>query len=594
MRWPTLSTGSWKVLLSCAALCAAALLAAEVSYAPRTLAPDAGGTLGITYHEMSRWGRSRFEIDEIAPASPLLTAGAARGDRWMPDRTYDAYRHLGAHERIGLTLFHDGVARHITVETIPDAKPRAAAQYILAWIFALCALALGLLIGLRQPNGLCYRGLSLGLVAAATFKTIPTYTILPAGTLYQLLDVLWGPFYVLVFASYYIFFFNFPDDRPRNTATKRWLLRYGVPIQVALMVALLAVTTTRVLGFHAPYFSTVLIAFSIPSFMFYAIMWTNWRNSEGNLRERHLWVFLAFCAFGSLPIVNALLRLAGGSLSPYWWFPRAVTFLYLLTFGYAILRHRVISVGFAINRAVVFGAASIGMVIAFALLEWVAHDLLEASGHEKNVYIDAAIALAIILSFHRLRHWGEKWIERLFFHAWHAREAALRKFVQEAPYFTRTDSLLGAFANALTKFTDGAGHALYRRTPSGGYRLTTASLSSAPETIDADDPLVVSLRAHRTVTHCSDAGTSIPGEIALPNIHHGQLDGFVLLDKKPQGEGYRPDELEVLGFAAHQVGLDFRALRMENLEHENEQLERENQMLHVRIDAMAAEQLTHR
>jgi len=65
----------------------------------------------------------------------------------------------------------------------------------------------------------------------------------------------------------------------------------------------------------------------------------------------------------------------------------------------------------------------------------------------------------------------------------------------------------------------------------------------------------------------------------LPSIHHGELDGFVLLGLKPNGDSYRPDETEVLGFAAHQVGLDFRALRMELLEREVTQLTIGNQQL---------------
>jgi hypothetical protein len=239
-----------------------------------------------------------------------------------------------------------------------------------------------------------------------------------------------------------------------------------------------------------------------------------------------------------------------------------------LTLAYAILRHRVLNIGFAINRVMVYGAASAGMLLSFGLIEWVAHHLLDFAGREKSVWLDAGIALGIFLVFHRLRHWGEKQIERLFFHTWHVKEQALRQFVKEAPFISRPEALLSAFTAALDRFTSGAAHALYRRTPEGDYRRVAATLVDAPITVDADEPLAVSLRASQAPVHPSDAHSALPGELALPSIHHGQLDGFVLLGTKPDGETYRPDEKDVLGFTAHQVGLDFRALRMEQLERE--------------------------
>jgi len=73
--------------------------------------------------------------------------------------------------------------------------------------------------------------------------------------------------------------------------------------------------------------------------------------------------------------------------------------------------------------------------------------------------------------------------------------------------------------------------------------------------------------------------SSLAGELALPGVHHGEPDGFVLPGSKPNGETCRPDEIEVLGHTAHQVGLDFRALRTEQLERGVAELSARNQDL---------------
>jgi hypothetical protein len=47
--------------------------------------------------------------------------------------------------------------------------------------------------------------------------------------------------------------------------------------------------------------------------------------------------------------------------------------------------------------------------------------------------------------------------------------------------------------------------------------------------------------------------------------HRGELFGFVLLGPRSDGEPYRTDQIDVLEFAAHEVGLDFYALKLEQL-----------------------------
>jgi hypothetical protein len=581
MRWFNLSAGAWKALVCVLALALATLLATEVWYAPRTLAAGSRGTLGIQYHELKQWGRSRFVIDDMAPDSPLKAAGAQPGDLWYPDRSYDAYRNLEAHEDIGLTLVHDGEPRHVVVQAAlqPDS-PGHVSALVSGWCVSFLACGLGLLVAFRQPNGLAFRALALFLVTLTLARTTPTYLFLPAGSVFLIQNWLWAAVYASCGATCLLFFFNYPHDQPRDTATKRWLMRYAVPAYAFASVMLVAGSAIRASGYHAPYFHVAMTAVGLAfSLIVLPVTWSNWRNSAGELRQRHFWMFVAFGLILLAPALTGPAALFGARSNYLLVIVRIAFLTSLVLFAYAALRHRVVNTGFVLNRAVVYGAASIGMLVTFALLEWLAHGLFAVSDHEKNTFVDAAIALAIILTFHRLRHSGERWVEQIFFHGWHVKEAALRKFVGEAPYITQPEALMQAFATALDRFTSGAGRAIYRRAQAGDYKILLTSLGATPGRVNVDDPLAVSMRASQSVVHCADTGTSLPGYIALPSLHHGVLDGFVLLESKPGGETYRPDEIEALGSATHQVGLDLRALRMEQLGSQVQELERENERL---------------
>jgi GAF domain-containing protein len=64
--------------------------------------------------------------------------------------------------------------------------------------------------------------------------------------------------------------------------------------------------------------------------------------------------------------------------------------------------------------------------------------------------------------------------------------------------------------------------------------------------------------------HCAN---DLPGELALPLLVRGKLNGIVLMGFKQNGQHYRPDEVSLLANGAHQIGLDLESLRVSELEH---------------------------
>jgi len=83
------------------------------------------------------------------------------------------------------------------------------------------------------------------------------------------------------------------------------------------------------------------------------------------------------------------------------------------------------------------------------------------------------------------------------------------------------------------------------------------------------------MRSERRAIDLSQLDGTIPGALALPMLDQGALTGFVLLGSKHDGANYRPDEVENLGWATHQVGLDLRALHARQLEEQNGRLSAE-------------------
>jgi len=167
-----------------------------------------------------------------------------------------------------------------------------------------------------------------------------------------------------------------------------------------------------------------------------------------------------------------------------------------------------------------------------------------------------------------MRHWVERSVERVFFAPWHRNEAALRRFVSAAGHFERSEELCRAFAEELRRFAGGGGAAVYRRDRSGSFAHQHGTLAGAQPHYPADDLALALMRAEREAIRLGGLQSSLPGALALPMLDHGALSGFAVLDRKVDGSDYRPDEVELLGWAAQQVGLDLQTMHVGELEAE--------------------------
>ena len=109
--------------------------------------------------------------------------------------------------------------------------------------------------------------------------------------------------------------------------------------------------------------------------------------------------------------------------------------------------------------------------------------------------------------------------------------------------------------------------------------VARAGVDASGATIDADDPALAAMRAEQGEIVPAEVGSNMTAALALPMMHQAALAGFVLRGPKPTGEDCRPDEIEVLGWATQQVGLDLQAIRVRELELTNLKLVERNRTL---------------
>jgi hypothetical protein len=578
----TMSNGAWKLSLAILALLALAEIIALLVHSPNLLGPIESGSLHAQLHPVGILRFRRFVIDQFDGESPLSRAGAQIGDSIELDSAVNLSGTVHAGENVGLTLHHGASSRHLTLQSAPYNASTDGGFEWLTVLYSVVGLTFALIIGFKRPDSISCRALSFFFVM--TVFDVNPWTSAPG--FYQLIaDVGWALTLWLFWGSLVVFAIYYPNDQPEGL---RKAYAQRLPYLAAFILLATSILASREFGLYLGRYITQLFAILVSIHLMIIVSALNQGLKAVNreLKQRQYWVLGSFGFYSVLTLGNWIVGIYFPSLRALWHWVWLIGALVVYSgLIYAVLRYRVFNFGFAVNRAVIYSVTSILLLVSFGIIEWLSEHVLHFESREKNILLDGGIALAVFLGFHRVRRVVESSIERVLFYPWHRNEEALRQFVRRAAHITTREALLTAFGAELERFTKGAGHATYQMGREGQFDLVDQSSSDAPARVDVDDGVAVALRTETAPIEMDDIDTVLKAEWALPMLHRGTLAGFVLIGGKSNNETYRPDEIDVLGFATHQLTLDLVALRVEQLEQQSSVREQESAVLRDQLKA---------
>lgn len=524
-------------------------------------------------------GLRRLRVVALKPDAPLGRQGVKVGALIIPDRPLDFVRPIIGRDAVVATVVQDNKTVRMRFTPAPAHVPVNWAQVIFGVLLTGC-------LGFAAPLILASRGrpapLMLGAALAGFAEAIYTVQPLASGVFVIIVNVFANLTGALTFCLFLMFALRLHEDA---TGRKARVLRIIAGLVAALAAAGFASTAWyRQTGIPVPTLGRgeymLVYGPQVGFAVALVILADAWRRSRAEMRRRYGLMLIAFSLLvigqsggwlgGFLPAgpTSGILMVAAAFLG---------AILAPALFAYAILRHKVMDVGFAINRTLVYGVVSLILLVGFGLLEWAVEHFVPIEGREKNAFIDAGLALAVFLTFHRVRDWTEHVVEALFFRRWQHQEAELKRFLREAPFITRPDALARAAVEALERFGGGTPVALYLRDEEGDLRRMEGDLAG-PGRIDANHPALVKLRAEPRPLEL-DAASGLGAGLAAPMLNRREVTGAVLIAAKPEGGVWRPDELALVGQAAVQIGNDLHVLEVERLDRLAAELKKENDLL---------------
>ncbi|RYG11123.1 MAG: hypothetical protein EON96_15695, partial [Caulobacteraceae bacterium] len=295
---------------------------------------------------------SRFSPD------PAAEAGIRPGDFVRFDRAVDAARLKAVGEQVGLTVRNSAGERHVVLTSAPRPGFWAPTYLTSAVIFGLVALVGGFVVlrGWRRPAVLL---VGLAYICSATPGPYPR--------LWQNAAELFVPFFfvlnaslnavpVLFMAAVRLFRREATGRDPAWLRTLVWT--YGGFQLASLLAVCWTVFNVTSLPFMPDAVTLSSITGAIGATLTLVVLASGLSFVQAEQRTRYRFMVAALGATCLSYAIDPVIMLSGNNYVAASWpvvFQLAAALVGVILFAYATLRHRVVDLGFAINRTLVFG-----------------------------------------------------------------------------------------------------------------------------------------------------------------------------------------------------------------------------------------------
>lgn len=509
-------------------------------------------------------------VDAVGPASPAERSGIRPGDkiallRMTPEDRYRERNELQNGRPIRLAIERNGTFRNVTVTPVPYRNVALWTSTIVwlasaFWLGSALTLAVAGFLIARRPESAEVQRLSLTLVLIVLGENLfpANWWLTPWVGIDAAINVIAQFVFSagIAFLSQYALLFGQPVSRARRFLT-------AITVVVAFFSSLIwtgaaqaSTSSAGLLGIAGLWFGFLDIhawLASKPAVLFLSVVGppavallcalAAVRASRGSERPRVAW------ATGSLAIlyIFAIAAVQGFVTDDpriYYFILNLSWFIAPLGLTYALLRRRLLDVGFVLNRAAVFTAVSLLVVGMFTLLEWALGGWLHSANQVTNVAVSATIALALGLSLHQIHSRVDRIVDGIFFRKRNEDESALKKFAREVLFITNETAIVERATETLARHAGASSVAFTFDDGTGRYGA-----------IDENDAALVTLRASHSIVDLHGISTALMGEFAYPMVTRGHVMGVLVLGAKKSGEPYAPDESEAIAQLANGVGI---------------------------------------
>ena len=601
MRWSSLPN-RLLVMLAIVFAAAAIFYSGIWMYVERTAVPRV--ELGFNSKHINQYDGNThcMKVSDVVPNSPAERAGLRAGDRIIgvdgqmltTSRPFDlAYAEGKPGDAVVFTVQREGEPNPVEIHgifraSLEDGPPEGFAKTSAVEItrsFPVLFLLVGLTVlflRLNDPNAWLLASLFCGFVAAPGFShpaAAMGHHLRSAALIYQLI------FSALLCPLFYIFFAVFPARSPMDRRVP-WLKWVCVAFGIAMAVAGVLTGDLREPGAAADllgggpgenlrlsliYADYLLIALGLASLAMNAFA-----ESSDPVVRRKSRVILWGTLIGVLPLVLEKAAMDFTEYRPSFWVNTILIIicaLYPLSFGYAVVKHRVMEIPVLLRRSARYFLVQRGFIVflfavAFSAIAFFSHTLSRffQPNASAGMMFSAAFGIALVWASAPLVKRGTQRIDRAFFRSAYDARLILQDLAEKARTVTSRADLAALLQQHLEKALHPKHFVCYfaagdsqlaaesGTVPPGAQMLSTGSLTLGLLTLRGKS-WDVPLPGEEGMEDLAVLAPLAP-ECLVPILDHaGQLSGLLVLGQRLSEEPYSSEDKRLLDSVASQAGI---------------------------------------
>jgi hypothetical protein len=231
----------------------------------------------------------------------------------------------------------------------------------------------------------------------------------------------------------------------------------------------------------------------------------------------------------------------------------ALQIAFPIALAYAVLRHRVLDLGFVVNRGLVYTLVTATVVVVVSFIDWLSGRLIGET--RLALAAEAAVTVTLGVALSRIHARVETIVERIFFHKRHIAERKLDRAIAALAFATTQaaiDTVVTGEAAAVLGLRSAA---IFRLSEDGSFTaVQTARGLPLPAPLDENSVLVRTMRAEERVVFIADLPTDLEAlgtdfdapMLAIPIVTRHTLVGLALYGPLDDGTALDPELTDLL------------------------------------------------
>jgi len=383
-----------------------------------------------------------------------------------------------------------------------------------------------------------------------------------------------------------VFVTRFPDE-PRSFVG-RLRLRIGDSIFVVATVIVVVATLTEPVVF-ASWATAHAVFDGLGALLIGTFAVLAYREASGEDQRRIGWVLAGFLvsivSYFAFQVLDAPRYVYAGSITL-----GVLRILALpgqaalpLALAYAVLRHRVIDVGFALNRAVVYGVITAAVVVVVSVVDWLCGMLLHES--RLALALEALVAVSFGIGLNFLHRRIERTVDRIVFRQRYIAEERITNRIAALAFATSESAIDAALTDDAASVLRLRSAAVFRPDPASGTFGRRQAVKWPVEdalALDENSLLVRTIRALERPIFLADLAIVEPvlpagafGPVfAVPIATQHELLGFVLYGNQLDGASPDPEVVTLLTRLASAAGNAYTVVEARHWRDRASELER--------------------